>query len=186
MARLTKIYTRKGDDGSTRLGTGEKVGKDDLQVRAYGAVDELGAILGVVLAEEPAEEIAAELLRIQSELFNLGGLLCLLSRESDEVPELIRADHVKRLEQACDRFNADLEPLENFILPGGSRAAAGLHVARTVCRRAEREMVALAARQEVPAVALEFINRLSDLLFILARWENRRAGGADVLWDTTV
>ncbi|HHN74089.1 MAG TPA: cob(I)yrinic acid a,c-diamide adenosyltransferase [Acidobacteria bacterium] len=186
MARLTKIYTRKGDDGSTRLGSGEKVGKDDLQVRAYGTVDEVGAFLGMVLAEEPDPQVSTELRRIQSELFNLGGQLSLLARDGDEVPALITAEHVRRLEQACDRFNADLEPLENFILSGGTRAAAWLHLARTVCRRAEREMVALAARQSVPGSLLEYVNRLSDLLFILARWENRRAGGADVLWDTSV
>lgn len=188
MARLTKIYTRTGDDGSTRLGSGEKVPKDDPRVASYGEVDELNSLIGVALAAGLEEEVAALLGRVQSELLNLGGLLCLLGEEPlpAKYASLITGEHVKALEQACDRFNAGLGALENFILPGGSPQAAALHVARAVCRRAERRIVGLARERPVPPPVVHYLNRLSDLLFILARYENHRLGREDVPWDTTV
>lgn len=186
--RLTKIYTRKGDDGSTGLASGERVQKDDPQVDACGDVDELNALLGLALVDGPVPELAAVLVRIQSELFNVGGELSLIGAPEDRRPPqpLIQARHVEALERACDAFNAALGPLENFILPGGSRTAALLHVARTVCRRAERRTVALAHVREVPRDVLRYLNRLSDLLFIMARFENHARGQGDVLWDTRV
>ncbi len=187
MARLTKIYTRKGDAGNTRLGTGELVGKDDAQVDSYGEVDELNALIGAALAGGLDEAVARELLRVQSELFNVGGTLCMLGDEVDPAGRsLVETRHVRALEEACDRFNAELESLENFILPGGSDGAARLHLARCVCRRAERRVVSFARHRPVPEPVLAYLNRLSDLLFILARFENHRRGVGDVLWDTEV
>ncbi len=186
--RLTKIYTRKGDDGTTGLASGERVGKDDPQVDAYGDVDELNSLIGVALAHGLVPAIAATLTRVQSELFNVGGELSLIGSPPDRRPPvpLVRQEHVDRLERECDGFNAPLGPLENFILPGGAPGAARLHVARTVCRRAERKAVALAHQRDVPAEVLRYLNRLSDLLFILARHENHARGLGDVLWDTRV
>ncbi|RMG45307.1 MAG: cob(I)yrinic acid a,c-diamide adenosyltransferase [Acidobacteria bacterium] len=185
MPRLTRIYTRTGDDGSTALGTGERVPKDDPQVEAYGTIDELNAAIGLALAQRPAEAVATELRRIQSELLNLGAVLSTLGGKGGAGPAIADA-HVDALEAACDRLNAELGPLRNFILPGGTPAAAALHVARTVCRRAERAIVSLSRQVAVPDVALRYVNRLSDLLFIMARYENRERGVADVLWDTEV
>lgn len=188
MVRLTKIYTRKGDDGKTALGTGQRVTKDHAQVEAYGEVDELNAALGLARAAGLDAELDASLHRIQSELLNLGGLLCML--DGDKGPgdfgALVEARHVEALEKECDRYNADLGTLENFILPGGSEGAARLHVARVVARRAERRVVALAHHIEVPGNAVAYINRLSDLLFIMARYENKARGQDDVLWDKSV
>ncbi len=188
MPRLTKIYTRKGDDGSTALGSGRRVDKDDLQVEAYGTVDELGAAIGVARAAGLDEAVDATLQRIQSELLNLGGLLSMLDREAAEpgAHGLVEERHVKALEQDCDRFNADLGPLREFVLPAGTPGAAMLHLARTVARRAERRIVALSREQAVPAACLKYVNRLSDLLFILARYENHAGGEGDVLWNRDV
>jgi cob(I)alamin adenosyltransferase len=186
--RLTKIYTRKGDDGTTGLASGERVVKDDPQVDAYGDVDELNSLIGVALAQGLTPAIADTLTRVQSELFNLGGELSMIGSPANLRPPapLIRPEHVERLERDCDRYNEPLGPLENFILPGGAPGAARLHVARTVCRRAERRAVALAHQREVPPDVLHYLNRLSDLLFILARHENHARGLGDVLWDTGV
>ncbi|MDH3283897.1 MAG: cob(I)yrinic acid a,c-diamide adenosyltransferase [Acidobacteriota bacterium] len=188
MPRLTRIYTRKGDDGSTGLGTGERVQKNHPQVDAYGDVDELNASIGVALAAGLDERIAGTLQRIQSELLNLGGELSVLGAQTRgrKAPQLVRQRHVDALERSCDELNADLGPLENFILPGGVPGAAALHVARTVCRRAERKVITLAGTLAVPGEMLSYLNRLSDLLFIMARHENRARGVADVLWDTEV
>ena len=188
MPRLTKIYTRKGDDGSTALGNGQRVDKDDLQVEAYGTVDELNAVIGAARAAGLDGAVDATLQRIQSELLNLGGLLSMIDREAGE-PEtqgLVEDRHVRALEQDCDRFNADLGPLREFVLPAGTGGAAMLHLARTVARRAERRVVALSHEQALPAACLRYINRLSDLLFILARHENHVCGRGDVLWNRDV
>lgn len=185
MPRLTKIYTRGGDDGSTGLGTGRRVRKDDPQVEAYGEVDELNAVIGAALAADLAPETGPLLTRVQSELLNLGGELCLVGDEGAP-RELITDRHVAALETACDLLNSELGPLENFILPGGCEGAARLHVARTVCRRAERRVISFAEASPVSPALIRYLNRLSDLLFIMARFENRRRGVEDVLWDTGV
>lgn len=185
MPRLTRIYTRGGDDGSTGLGTGRRVRKDDPQVEAYGDVDELNASIGAALAAGLAEETGPILTRVQSELLNLGGELCLVGGEGTP-RELIADRHVSALEGACDALNEELGPLDNFILPGGCEGAARLHVARTVCRRAERRVVSFAESAPVSPALIRYLNRLSDLLFIMARFENRRRGVDDVLWDTGV
>ena len=188
MARLTKIYTRQGDEGTTRLGTGESVEKDHLQVEAYGTVDELNAVLGGARASGLTGELDRELQRIQSELLNVGGELCMIGDEphGPEAVQMIRAEHVEALEAACDRFNESLGPLDNFILPAGAAGAAWLHLARCVCRRAERCTVRLARARPIPPFVMQYLNRLSDLLFIMARFENRARGVDDVLWDTSV
>jgi cob(I)alamin adenosyltransferase len=185
MARLTKIYTRTGDDGTTGLGGGTRVRKDHLQVAAYGDVDETNSAIGVAIATGLGSEVSELLSRVQNELFNVGGVLCLLGEPVERKP-LIEARHIAALEQACDRFNASLSPLANFVLPGGSPQAAALHLARTVCRRAERTVVALAQIREVPSELIRYLNRCSDLLFILARYENSQRGAPDQLWDSSV
>lgn len=185
MPRLTRIYTRTGDDGTTALGFGGRVAKDDLRVECYGTVDELNACLGVVRAAGAPPDLDRDLARIQNELFHLGSDLCVPESEKREHPvPRIEARHVEALEQAIDHFNEELRPLENFVLPGGSGAAAALHVARTVCRRAERLLVALARREPVGPATVAYLNRLSDALFVFARAANRRAGRDDVLWDS--
>jgi len=175
--RLTRIYTRTGDDGTTGLSDGSRVAKDALRIEAMGAVDELNSSIGVLLAEDLPDTARACLVDAQHDLFDLGGELSLPGH-----PVLADA-HVARLETALDAFNAKLPPLKDFILPGGSRAAALAHVARTVCRRAERRVVTLSQQEAVAAPALHYLNRLSDLLFVLARVLNRHAGGSDVLWQ---
>ena len=174
--RLTRIYTRAGDKGETSLGDGSRVPKTHPLVVAYGAVDELNSQLGPVLAGELADELRAPLARIQNELFDLGADLSVPFREGDGRLR-VTSEQVEALEALCDRFNAELEPLKSFVLPGGSEAAARLHVARAVCRRAE---IAALEAADVNPVALAYLNRLSDLLFILARYANR--GGAEPLW----
>jgi len=174
--RLSKIYTRTGDAGTTGLGDGSRVGKDAPRIAAMGDVDELNAIVGLLLCEELPEEVRTLLTGVQHDLFDLGGEL--------SVPggAFLKDSQPGRLEAAIDRYNADLEPLREFILPGGTRAAALTHHARTVCRRAERAVVALAHAEAVSAAARQYLNRLSDLLFVLARWLNKQAGSGDVLW----
>jgi len=174
--RLSKIYTRTGDDGSTGLGDGSRIEKDSLRVEAYGTVDELNSQLGLLLSDglPDAERVLVQ--EIQHDLFDIGGELCLPGAVS-----LTRA-RVNGLEQALDRLNADLPPLKEFILPGGCVAAAQCHVARTICRRAERRVVTLARSEAVNPVVVEYLNRFSDLLFVLARVLNRRAGVEDLLW----
>jgi cob(I)alamin adenosyltransferase len=184
MVNLTRIYTRTGDSGSTRLGDNSETTKTDLRLAAYADVDELNSNLGVVLAEPGVDDdVHAVLLRIQNELFDLGADLSTPVVPSPEFPPL-RVDHeyVDRLEELCDRYNEHLEDLRSFILPGGTPVAARLHVARTVARRAERSAWAAYAEHAdtMNKVALTYLNRLSDLLFILARYENRENG--DVLW----
>ena len=174
--RLSKIYTRTGDKGTTGLGDGSRVDKDHLRVETYGTVDELNSFVGLVLTCEIDESIRACLTRTQHELFDLGGELCMPGYTL--VPEIC----VDQLENDLDRFNADLPPLKDFILPGGSEAAARCHVARTVCRRAERLMVSLGKVEKINVVSLRYLNRLSDLLFVIARVLARANGGQEVIW----
>jgi cob(I)alamin adenosyltransferase len=174
--RLSRIYTRTGDDGSTGLGDGSRVAKDSARVAAYGSVDELNSTLGVVIASGVSDDLAALLTEIQHELFDLGGELCIPGASM-----IVDAD-VARLEQRLDRYNDDLPPLKDFILPGGGLAAAHCHVARTVCRRAEREVLTLSRDEDVRGEVLRYLNRLSDLLFVLARVLARASGNGEVLW----
>jgi cob(I)alamin adenosyltransferase len=179
--RLTRIYTRGGDAGQTSLGDGSRVSKTDPRIEAYGTVDELNSALGLVLAAGPPVEFRPWLERIQNELFDLGADLAV---PLEDARERLRIDprQVEWLEQLCDLVNARLEPLRSFVLPGGTEAAARLHVARAVCRRAERRAVALGELARVNPAAVAYLNRLSDLLFILARASNADAGRAEPLW----
>lgn len=185
MPRITKVYTRTGDDGTTALAGGQRVPKSTIRISAYGTVDEVNSLLGVALAAGVDPKLASALAEIQNELFHLGSDLCLLEEDKQKfsVPQ-IEERHVQALEALIDELSAELEPLENFILPGGSTGAAHLHVARTVCRRAERLVVELGEEEEVGEWVLPYLNRLSDLLFVMARWENRARGVGDVLWDS--
>lgn len=183
MPRITKVYTRTGDDGTTGLGAGGRVSKDSPRIEAYGTVDELNSQIGLVLATGVNEEIGAALRAIQNDLFHLGSDLCIPETEKERRPvPRIEERHVTGLEDLMDRLSQELSPLENFILPGGSPAAAQLHVARTVCRRAERSVVHLAHETAVPALFVVYLNRLSDFLFTLARLANHRDGAGDVTW----
>jgi cob(I)alamin adenosyltransferase len=180
--RLTRIYTRAGDAGETSLGDGSRVSKTDLRIEAYGTVDELNSFLGLALADDLPAEFRQWLEQVQNDLFDLGADLAVpLEDEKRERLRVTRAQ-VERLEELCDLVNARLEPLTSFVLPGGSEAAARLHVARAVCRRAERLAVGLSESQSVSPAALAYLNRLSDLLFILARAANAEAGSAEPLW----
>lgn len=189
MVVLNRIYTRTGDAGSTSLGNGERVAKTDLRIAAFGTVDETNAMIGLVRLYTAGDaDMDARLTRIQNDLFDLGADLCVPEREAHSAPsapERLRVTdgQVARLEVEIDAMNADLQPLRSFVLPGGSAAAATLHMARTVCRRAERLMVELAAtpNETVAAPALKYINRLSDFLFVASRVANDRGKG-DVLW----
>ena len=175
--RLSKIYTRTGDQGTTGLGDGSRVAKDSLRIAALGDVDELNSCVGLLLTEALPADLEELLTGIQHELFDLGGEMSIPGMN------LLAASQVVRLEQAIDAYNANLEPLKEFILPGGSRAAALAHLCRTVCRRAERAVVALAAQEKVSEAGRQYLNRLSDLLFVLGRILNRAAGRGDVLWQ---
>jgi cob(I)alamin adenosyltransferase len=178
--RLSKIYTRTGDEGSTGLGDGSRVPKEGLRVEAYGSVDEANSAIGVVLAVPGLPEPVRHCLTgVQHELFDLGGELCIPGHR------MITAAYIERLEQQLDGFNEDLPPLKEFILPGGGPAAAACHVARTVCRRAERRCWSLARAETVGPEVLKYLNRLSDLLFVLARVLARNESGGDVLWQRT-
>jgi cob(I)alamin adenosyltransferase len=175
--RLSKIYTRTGDDGTTGLGDGSRVGKDDPRVEAYGCVDECNSAIGVVLAVPglPAD-VRDLLLNVQHELFDLGGELCIPGHRA------IEAKHVSALEAWLDALNERLPPLKEFILPGGGTAAAACHLARAICRRAERRSWTLARAQTVAPEPLQYLNRLSDLLFVIARVLARHESGSEVLW----
>ncbi len=183
MPRLTKIYTRTGDEGTTALGSRQRVPKDAPRVRAYGAVDELNSVLGVARALGLSPRLADLLPVIQNDLFNLGSDLCFLETDKAQFkPPQVEAAQVEQLEKWIDELNAVVGPLENFILPGGAPGAAYLHVARTVCRRAEREIVGLARAETISPRGLPYINRLSDLLFVMARYENCQRETAEMLW----
>ncbi|HEX6928811.1 MAG TPA: cob(I)yrinic acid a,c-diamide adenosyltransferase [Gammaproteobacteria bacterium] len=174
--RLSKIYTRTGDTGTTGLGDGTRVPKDDARVEAYGTVDELNSVIGMILAENVSENIRYRLDDVQHELFDLGSELCMPGYSA------ITAEHVTRLEDALDALNADLPALKEFILPGGGRAASACHLARTVCRRAERRVFTLSGNSGASAESLKYLNRLSDLLFVMARVLARHESGREILW----
>ena len=185
MPRLTRIYTRTGDDGETGLGSGRRVAKDSTRIEAYGTVDELNSTIGAALSTGCQDDVREVLARIQNELFHLGSALCWPAEErGDTRIPCVEERHVQALEADLDRFAGELRPLENFILPGGTPSASWLHVARCVCRRAERRVVTLARTERVEAAAVPYLNRLSDLLFVLARVENARRGRPDVTWDS--
>jgi cob(I)alamin adenosyltransferase len=175
--RLSKIYTRTGDDGTTGLGDGTRVGKDSARVNAYGTVDEANSSIGVVLAAQVPDDIRALLTTVQHQLFDLGGELCIPGHAA------INAEDVDALERQLDQYNEALPPLKDFILPAGGEAAARCHLARTIVRRAERETVTLARHDAVRPEAIRYLNRLSDLLFVLARVLARADGQGEVLWN---
>jgi len=179
--RLTRIYTRGGDRGQTSLGDGSRVSKLDGRIEAFGAVDELNSQLGSALAGDLPAEVRAALRRVQNELFDLGADLSVPFVAGDERLRITQAE-IDELERLCDVHNAPLEPLTSFILPGGTEAAARLHIARTVCRRAEREVLRVAGEIDVNPLALVYLNRLSDLLFILSRAANASRPGGEPLW----
>lgn len=181
MVQLTRIYTRGGDKGKTSLGNGSRVAKHAPRVAAYGTVDECNSVIGLVRLHT-SDEADATLARIQNDLFDLGADLCTPEEEAPAYPPLrITAAQVERLEQEIDAMNAELESLQSFVLPGGTAASAHLHLARTVARRAEREMTVLAEDEAINPEAVRFINRLSDLLFVMGRYLNDK-GRSDVLW----
>lgn len=175
--RLSKIATRTGDAGTTGLGDGSRISKDSLRIAAIGDVDELNSNLGVLLTETLPDDVRTALLHIQHDLFDLGGELSIPGYV------LVKPEQVLQLDEWLDHYNANLPRLAEFILPGGSRAAAVAHVCRTVCRRAERALVALGAQEALNEAPRQYLNRLSDLLFVLSRMLNRAGGGSDVLWQ---
>ena len=178
--RLSKICTRTGDNGTTGLGDGSRTDKDDPRIEAIGAIDELNSVLGLLLSQELPQTIRECLSLVQHRLFDIGGELCI---PGEPARRAISPEHVKTLEAALEQLNADLPPLREFILPGGCPAAAVCHLARTVCRRAERRLVSLAKTADVNSVAVVYLNRLSDFLFVAARQLNRLAGQTDVYWE---
>lgn len=182
--RITKVYTRQGDTGKTRLGGGQQVPKDAARIETYGTVDELNAVIGLAVAFDPDATVREALNRVQHQLFTLGGDLCILEEDKAKwsIP-VIEEHHVTELEKLMDRLNEALQPLEEFILPGGTRAAAFLHQARCVCRRAERLAVRLSREEPIGQHVIKYLNRLSDALFVLARYENFKKGVEDVYWE---
>jgi cob(I)alamin adenosyltransferase len=183
MPRLTKIYTKTGDAGTTALGGGQRVSKDAMRVQTYGTVDELNSQLGVALAYGLVPRLQESLPIIQNELFDLGSDLCFYEEDKAkyQIPQ-IEPRHVQKLEGLIDELLAVVGPLQNFLLPGGSVGAAQLHVARTVCRRAERDATTLAREEKIGAYVLPYLNRLSDALFVMARYENHQRGIPEPLW----
>jgi cob(I)alamin adenosyltransferase len=187
---LNRIYTRAGDQGETSLVGGQRVPKDDPRIEAFGEVDELNAFLGLafVSCAESTEarlsgELAAILKRVQHELFNLGSILATKPEDVHPKQPRVTEAEVEQLEHEIDAANAELQPLRSFVLPGGTRLNAELHAARTICRRAERLLVGLARREEVPAVTIQYLNRLSDALFVWSRWVNHILNAPEVLWE---
>ena len=175
--RLSKIYTRTGDAGTTGLGDGTRVSKNAPRIHALGDVDELNSAIGLLLCEDLPPGAREQLVSIQHDLFDLGGELCIPGFKN------ISEVQVKRLEDILDAYNADLPPLKDFILPAGSRGASLSHLSRTICRRAERSVITLGAAEDVSELVRQYLNRLSDLLFVLGRVLNRHGGGGDVLWQ---
>ena len=175
--RLSRIYTRTGDDGSTGLGDGTRVAKDHPRVEAYGSVDELNSTIGVVLScDELPADVREVLVEVQHQLFDLGGELCIPGHQ------MITEDYIAGTERRLEAFNADLPPLKDFVLPGGGRAAAAIHLARAVCRRAERRVWTLSSMEPVNPQVARYLNRLSDMVFVIARVLARRETGQEVLW----
>lgn len=185
MVRINRVYTRAGDSGTTALGGGQRVPKESLRIEAYGTVDELNSAIGVAIAAGVHQELRDRLEVIQQVLFNLGSDLCILEEDKERLPvPRIEPRHVAQLETWMDEWNEQLEPLKSFILPGGDLPAAHLHVARTVCRRAEREVVALSRHEAIGDQVIPYLNRLSDFLFVAARYQAKLSGVGDVLWDS--
>lgn len=188
---INRVYTRRGDGGTTSLVGGQRVSKRDLRIETYGTLDELNAFIGLVresLAEAAANaprlrELEGALVRVQHELFNAGSILATLPEDVHPMQARITGEDVAALERSMDRCNEELEPLRSFVLPGGSRLSAEFHVARTVCRRAERACVALASEAEIDPLVVAYLNRLSDALFVWGRWTCLVSGVAETLWD---
>ena len=174
--RLSKIYMRTGDNGTTGLGDGSRINKDSLRVDAMGDVDELNSVIGMMLTEAVPDILVETLVQIQHDLFNLGGEICIPGYV------ILQQSRIDDLEEAIDTLNDDLAPLKEFILPGGTKTAAHCHLARTVCRRAERKLIELHRSEAVTDISLKYLNRLSDLLFVMCRTINKEAGVSDVLW----
>ena len=187
MPRLTTIYTRKGDEGETSLGGGQRVPKDSARVSAYGTVDELNSVIGVALAHGLSPRLMETLPVIQNELFHLGSDLAFREEDKPKSPlPQIEERHVQKLEGLIDELSEVVGPLQNFILPGGSIGAAHLHVARTICRRAEREVLTLARAEPIGGFVVPYLNRLSDLLFVMARYENKQLRIEEPLWNSKI
>ncbi len=182
MARLTKIYTRRGDKGETGLVGGRRVSKDSPRIWAYGTVDELDSVIGLARAFKPDKKTDRVLARIQNELFNLGAELATLPEDLREGMPRVGSKEIAALEVLMDELNKELGPLKEFILPGGSKTAAALHQARTICRRAERFCVRLAREERIGKCIVPYLNRLSDALFVLARWTNKKQGVKETFW----
>jgi cob(I)alamin adenosyltransferase len=188
---ITRVYTRKGDQGETALAGGQRVPKDSVRIQAYGSVDELNSFVGLARAtvesleeEVPAiGELGPVLLRVQHELFNLGSILATLSEDVHRNQARITRAEIGQLEVEIDRMNDGLPPLRSFVLPGGSRLNAELHICRTVCRRAERDCVTLAHAEPIPTEAVRYLNRLSDAFFVWSRWASRISGAPETLWE---
>jgi cob(I)alamin adenosyltransferase len=178
--RLTRICTRTGDNGTTGLGDGSRTVKDDPRIEAIGTIDELNSALGLLLSHELPDNLQDSLSRVQHRLFDVGGELCLPGQPARHV---VNTEQIEELEAAMEELNADLPPLREFILPGGSPAAAVCHLARTICRRAERRLVSLGKVEDINPAGIMYLNRLSDLLFVMARQLNRLAGKTDVYWQ---
>ena len=174
--RLSKIYTRTGDNGTTGLGDGSRINKDSLRVEAMGDVDELNSVIGIMLTEAVPNDLISALTKIQHDLFNVGAEICIPGYI------ILQQSRISDLEHLIDTLNEHLPPLKEFILPGGTKAAAYCHLARTVCRRAERKLVELHRNEKVTDISLQYLNRLSDLLFVMCRTINKEAGVSDVLW----
>lgn len=188
--RITRVYTRTGDQGQTALVGGKRVAKDTPRIEAYGTLDELNSVLGIARAfnldlapSQARDEVEAILRRLQNELFDLGSELATPPEAAYEGMFRVNEEHVKALEKRIDQLQRDLEPLKSFVLPGGGKVSAFLHLARTVCRRAERLVLRLSREEKVGPWPLRYLNRLSDLLFVLARWSAKQAGESEFLWE---
>lgn len=182
---LNRIYTKTGDKGETHLAGGQRVAKDSLRIECYGTVDELNAFVGMacVSANEAVPALATILRRVQHELFNLGSILATRSEDVHPKQARITPVEIEQLEKEIDRANAELAPLRSFVLPGGSRLNTELHACRTICRRAERAAVSLAREEQIPAEAIQYLNRLGDAFFVWSRWANHVLGISEVLWE---
>ncbi len=187
MPKITKVYTKTGDAGETSLGGGQRVPKDSLRIQSYGTVDELNSYIGVAIANGLDNEISDKLKVIQNELFHLGSDLCFTEEDKKKysIP-LIAEKHVLSLENIMDEFSEKMNPLENFILPGGTVGSANLHVARTICRRAERETISLNKQELIGEFVIKYLNRLSDTLFVMARYENYKKNYQDIYWNSRI